>query len=123
MAPRSALLLITAARAAWASTVNFASMFVGDSVILQSGVEVRVFGTAQTPSSLVVVSLDGKQVSSTVSTSTGVWEAVLPPQAPTWGALMTAQVPAQGGGSVSNSVRFGHVVMCSGQSNVRRHRL
>ena len=115
----SALIVLSAlsalARPASAA-ISFASIFIGESVVLQAGgAGSRVWGAADSGAS-VALSLDGTPVGSTAADAAGRWEAALPPRAAGWAtATVAATVP--GGATATAVVRFGFVLLCSGQSN------
>merc|ERR1719272_1868460 len=59
---------------------------------------------------------DAVNVSVVVDVATRTWSAVLPPQPAGYNRSLT--VSAAGKGSVTTTVHFGHVILCSGQSNM-----
>lgn len=111
-----ALLLLTAASLARAGNVTLASLFLGDAVVLQAGRGgARVWGVAA-PGASVRLTLDGVPAGVSVASSTGNWEALLPEQPPSWHiAKLRASDVAGGGVDAQASLRFGTVMLCSGQ--------
>ena len=116
---RFLLLSLSAAIASAAANISLASLFQGDSVVLQSGpVGARVWGNA-TPGAHVNLSLDGAPAGAAVTDSLGRWEALLPPQPPSFRVRTLRVEDAAGGGGAPPAVaalRFGFVLLCSGQS-------
>eukprot|EP00937_MAST-01D_sp_MAST-1D-sp2_P006005 g6005.t1 len=105
----------------------FDAMFVGaPGAVLQHGAWVAVWGTAPAGAVRVRLLLDGTPIDAAgVNATTNVWRATLPPQAPQFNRTLTAEVAAAGTARgaaaappVSVRVHFGHVVLCSGQSNM-----
>jgi hypothetical protein len=93
-------------------TLAFASMFSGGAV-LQKEARVAVWGTSSgSAGSAVQLLLAGTYVASATVDINGIWLAHLPPQRVNWGIRLTAH-DAQGVASVT--VKFGQVLMCSGQ--------
>jgi len=109
--------LLAICAAARALPLTFSSVFIGDSVVLQSGASgARVWGTAA-PGATVALTLDGAAAATApAADAAGRWEAALPPTPPAWRAAALAAT--DGAATVLTSVRFGHVVLCSGQSNM-----
>jgi len=102
---------------AFSADVSLFSLFLGDSVVLQSGAGgARVWGGAA-PNAKLLLSLDGSPAGSAVADGTGRWEALLPAQAPSWNVLVLTVSDAAGGGAQAvASLRFGTTLLCSGQS-------
>ena len=100
-----------------AANVTLAPLFSGDSVILQASVPARIWGNA-TPGSSVRLLLDGAPTGTASADAAGRWEALLPPQPPSWRVLSLAVEDAAGGGGAPAlaALRFGLVLLCSGQS-------
>lgn len=88
----------------------FASVFTGGAV-LQSDVEFAIWGTA-TKATSVELHLDGKRIANNVPVSNGKWKTYLPAQITSWSSILTV---AGGGTTHSVAVKFGQVVLCSGQ--------
>ena len=112
MRPNLLLLLSPLAHAA---NVTLASLFEGDSVVLQAGRGgARVWGAAA-PGATVRLSLDGAPAGTAVATASGYWEALLPEQPPSWHVAALVAADAAGGGvDALASLRFGTVMLCSG---------
>lgn len=94
--------------------VTFSSLFIGESVVLQHE-NARVWGTADAGAT-VALFLNGKSAGSALADSTGNWSATLPSQVPAW----DVELQARAGSAVATThVRFGFVLLCSGQSNMQ----
>ena len=116
--PRAAITLTVFAALVQATTaISFASIFNGASVVLQAGgTGARVWGVADAGAS-IALSLDGAPAGNAAADATGRWEAALPPRGASWAA---ATVAATAGGATATAVvRFGFVLLCSGQSNMQ----
>ena len=96
-----------------ANGVSFASVFVGNSVVLQAGTS-RVWGNASS-GDVVELSIDGVFAGRVETNATGRWEASLT-HGPSWSSDIRAAV---GGSAATTTVRFGLVMLCSGQSNMQ----
>ena len=92
--------------------VAFASMFSGGAV-LQKEARVAVWGTSGSGAGTTVqLSLREIHVASATVAANGTWSAHLPPQAVSWAVILAA---SDGISTASVTVKFGQVVMCSGQ--------
>eukprot|EP00937_MAST-01D_sp_MAST-1D-sp2_P003160 g3160.t1 len=102
------------------ANIAFASHFHGDSV-LQRDVAVAVFGNSTgVTTTRVVVTLDGVSVGEAAVAPDGSWRTYLPPQPASWGReLAVADGAAPQVVQARLTVKFGEVVMCSGQSNMQ----
>ena len=99
-----------------AANVTLASLFWGSSVVLQAGNSgARVWGSAS-PGASVRLTLDGAPVGTSVADASGRWETLIPEQPPSW-RVLTLRVADDSSDSVA-SLRFGTVMLCSGQSNM-----
>ena len=99
-------------------TLAFASIFSGGAV-LQKEARVAVWGTSSgAAGSIVQLLLGGTHVASATVDINGTWLAHLPPQRVNWGIILTVH-DAQGVASVT--VKFGQVLMCSGQVSSAYH--
>ena len=107
-------LLLLAAPAVQA--LSFGSMF-GRGAVLQQGVPVAVWGSSSASGRAVELALDGKPVAKASVQADGSWSAQLPPQPTSWGRTLSASDAS--GGTAHAEVRFGAVVLCSGQSNMQ----
>ena len=105
------LLLMGVVATASNTTFGFASVFHGGAV-LQSDVDVAIWGTAEGSSS-VTLSLDGNLIL-TVLVKNGEWKTHIPPHSTAWSSTLTVADPRQLL-EQSVSVKFGQVVLCSGQ--------
>lgn len=86
--------------------------------VLQRGVSVAVWGNETQPNAKVTVLLDGEAVGTATADGEGRWESTLPPQTTSWGRTLSARDESDGQAD-SAVVRFGEVVLCSGQSNMQ----
>ncbi len=121
MLPRVPALLLFAAGAPLASAANvtLSSLFLGDAVVLQSGRGgARVWGAAA-PGARVRLTLDGAPAGVAVASATGAWEALLPVQPPSWRVAALLAADDAGGAAARAALRFGTVLLCSGQSNAQ----
>lgn len=92
--------------------VAFASVFSGGAV-LQKEARVAVWGTSGSGAGTTVqLSLRETHVASATVAANGTWSAHLPPQAVSWAVILAA---SDGISTASVTVKFGQVVMCSGQ--------
>lgn len=81
--------------------------------MLQKEARVAVWGTSSGGTgSAVQLSLDGMHVARVTVAANGTWSAHLPPQKVSWAVTLAA---SNGVSTASEVVKFGHVVMCSGQ--------
>ena len=95
--------------------VAFASMFSGGAV-LQKEAWVAVWGTSSSGAGTAVqLSIGGTHVASSTVATNGTWSTRLPPQRVSWAVTLVA---SDGTRTASVTVKFGQVVMCSGQSNM-----
>ena len=62
------------------------------------------------------LTLDGIVVTNVVVDTRGKWEALLPPHAVSFGVTVVALDII--GGKATTHVKFGYVILCSGQSNM-----
>ena len=109
--------------AAPASNVTLHTLFTGDNVVLQSGAPgARVFGSAPAGAT-VQLTLDGAPAGSALADATGHWEAVLPAQPPSWHAAALVATSGPGSAPAAAQLRFGLVLLCSGQSNMQLNNL
>ncbi len=109
------------------SSLKFHPMFLGGAV-LQMDMQTRVWGFAAPGDTSVSILLDGVHVVSHVpivtqpsksggASANHTWMAVLPPQTKGYRReLMVVAAPS--GSNASTRVSFGHVILCSGQSNM-----
>jgi sialate O-acetylesterase len=107
------LLLVFAALSLAKSDHAFASTFHGGAV-LQSGVLVTIWGNSSGTDS-ITLTLDGKHAAVATPATDGKWTARIPSQQPSWASVLTAKDSS--GRAVSVTIKFGQVVLCSGQSN------
>lgn len=109
-------LLFAAAHAA--QNVTLHPLFRGDNVVLQSGGEgARVFGTSS-PSATIQLTLNDAPAGTAVANATGYWETTLPAQPPSWKVFTLKASDASGGGAPAvATLKFGFVLLVSGQSN------
>eukprot|EP01079_Euglenida_sp_SAG-EU17-18_P003541 gene3541-3992_t len=112
-----AFVALTSGASAAAAEIAFASVFAGGAV-LQREVFTSVWGNSTlTPGAAVELLVDGKLAASATTGPRGQWRAWLPAQPTTWESTLT--VRADPATSASITVRFGHVLLCSGQSNMQ----
>ena len=98
------------------ATVSFASVFIGESVVLQSGRGgARIWGSASVGAA-VSLTIDGTPAGSANTDASGRWELLLPEHAVSWRSELVASDAS--GGSATTVVRFGITILCSGQSNM-----
>jgi hypothetical protein len=112
---RVLVLLCTAFAGAHAANVSFSSLFIGESVVLQALTPALVWGTAD-PGANVILTLDGNPAGQALSNASGLWEALLPAHAPSWHTVLEAY---DGSSAATTVLRYGHVILCSGQSNMQ----
>eukprot|EP00039_Didymoeca_costata_P004263 m.72340 g.72340 ORF g.72340 m.72340 type:complete len:542 (-) comp12317_c0_seq1:86-1711(-) len=94
--------------------VNLASVFVGDHAVLQENEIVSIWGNSSGAS--VVVSIDAHEVSHADVDADGNWKSYLPPHATSWGTTLTVKNSV--GEVTKATVKYGQVLLCSGQSNM-----
>jgi hypothetical protein len=97
------------------AVVHLASVFIGGSVVLQSSAWVKVWGNTTLINTDIEISINGIFVA-TAEAPNGHWSARIPPQPVLWHALLRAS--GRDGAFASTLVNFGHVILCSGQSNM-----
>ena len=100
----------------------FDSMF-RNGAVLQHGAAVSVWGTCASCAAggTVSLALDGEQVGTAALSPGGSWRATIPPQAVSWSRTLSAAAEGAGGGSAQVEVKFGAVVLCSGQCEYTRN--
>ena len=98
-----------------ATNISFASVFMGESVVLQLGSS-RVWGAAAAPGASVDLLVDGNLVGNAIADSAGRWEVPVYQASPSWRSVIEARSMDF---SVTTTARFGHVFLCSGQSNMQ----
>jgi len=97
------------------AVLQFASVFQGDSVVLQSDRDgARMWGTAAS-NARVTVSVDAEPAGVAVADRNGRWEILLPPHHSSWLSTVSA---TDGISRVETLVKFGVVLFCSGQRYV-----
>ena len=87
-------------------------------MILQQGTPARVWGACSPAGAPLRLLLNRAPAASAVCGPAGDWLATLPPQPTRWAALLRVEATGSGAGSES-VVKFGHVLLCSGQSNTQ----
>jgi hypothetical protein len=110
------LLLPVAAAAASSSALSFDGMFMNGAV-LQQDAPTTVWGRGDA-GQRIELALDGTPAAHAVVDASGRWELVIPPQPTSWARTLAVSDGSAADSSVSTVVKFGAVVLCSGQSNM-----
>ena len=118
LSPLSLLLLLlpVAAAAASSSALSFDGMFMNGAV-LQQDAPTTVWGRGDA-GQRIELALDGTPAAHAVVDASGRWELVIPPQPTSWARTLAVSDGSAADSSVSTVVKFGAVVLCSGQSNM-----